>query len=372
MLFKQQFYIKTVLIILVILSASCSGSANDSATTPIEPEVIIPSNLTFTIDIVGSDANNPNGDGSGVIKCTATATEAVSYSFRPGTGAEVNNTTGVFEHTYSEKGIHNYKVEILAYSTTGQSIKSTKDISIAVSSNTNLVWSDEFDVNGSPDTSKWNYDIGTGCPNVCGWGNNELQYYTSRSENVIIDGGILKIISKKEAYQGAEYTSTRMKTQEKFDFKYGKVEIRAKLPIGGGTWPALWMLGSNITTVSWPACGEIDIMEHRGNVPGTVSSAIHTPSSFGNTVNKGTKFISDVTTEFHIYSVDWTSEKIEFSIDGIVHYTYNPSVKDSNTWPFDANQFIILNVAMGGTFGGAIDTDFEESKMEIDYVRVYQ
>jgi len=363
----------TFISILLILSLSCSESENGNRIPPpIDPEVIIPSNLSISIDIVGTDVNNPNGNGSGVVQIIASAVDAVSYGFRPGTGAEVLNTSGDFEHTYTESGINNYTVEVLAYSSTGHFIKTSKEITVSVSSNSNLVWSDEFDSNGSPDTTKWNYDIGDGCPNLCGWGNTESQYYTNRTDNVIIEDGILKIIAKKEDYQGSEYTSARMKTQGEFDFKYGKVEIRAKLPEGGGTWPALWMLGSNITSVGWPACGEIDIMEHKGNVPGTVSSAIHTPSSFGNTINKGTQFVSDVTTEFHIYSVNWTSEKIEFSIDDVVYYTYNPSVKDDATWPFEANQFIILNVAMGGTFGGTIDPNFTEGIMEIDYLRVYQ
>ncbi len=373
MYFRSTFNIITILGIIVVFLLSCSDDeSNASSSTDDEIEVIIPSELTFTINIAGKDANNLNGDGSGIIQCAVTATNATSYSFRPGTGAEVNNTTGIFEHTYTTSGINNYTVQVLAYSSTGHSVIASEEIAIAVATNTNLVWSDEFNSNGSPDTNKWNYDIGNGCPNICGWGNSELQYYTSRPDNVIIEGGILKINAKREDYSGYEYTSTRMKTQGKFDFKYGKIEIRAKLPEGGGTWPAIWMLGSNITSVGWPDCGEIDIMEHRGNDQGNASSAIHTPSSYGNTINKGSRYISDVSTEFHVYATNWTSEKIEFSIDDIIHYTYNPSIKDSNTWPFDANQFIILNVAMGGTFGGSIESGFTESTMEIDYIRVYQ
>jgi len=163
-----------------------------------------------------------------------------------------------------------------------------------------------------------------------------------------------------------------MLTQGKFNFTYGRVEVRAKLPSGGGTWPAIWMLGSNITTVGWPACGEIDIMEHIGNNQGTVQSAMHTPSSYGGTVNKGSQFIADVSTNFHIYTLEWTSEKMVFTVDGVEHYTYNPSMKNSNTWPFDKTQFLLLNVAMGGSFGGNIDSNFTSSTMEIDYVRVYQ
>lgn len=235
-----------------------------------------------------------------------------------------------------------------------------------------LVWSDEFDVDGSPDAEKWNYDLGDGCPNLCGWGNNEAQYYTDRPENVIVDNGVLKINLIKEDYEGSKYTSTRMLTQGKYDFKYGKLEVKAKLPSGGGTWPAIWMLGSNISTAGWPACGEIDVMEHAGNRQGEVSSALHTPSSFGATTNTGKQTINDVSDEFHIYTVVWKRQSITFSVDGVVHYTYNPSNKNDSNWPFYLEQFIILNVAMGGSFGGDIDTNFTQSSMEVDYVRVYQ
>ncbi len=235
-----------------------------------------------------------------------------------------------------------------------------------------LVWSDEFDVDGSPDAEKWGYDLGDGCPNLCGWGNQEAQYYTDRPENVIVDDGFLKITLKKEDYEGSKYTSTRMLTQGKYDFKYGKLEVRAKLPSGGGTWPAIWMLGSNISTAGWPACGEIDVMEHAGNRQGDVSSALHTPSSSGATINTGKQTINDVSDEFHVYTVVWKRQSITFSVDGVIHYSYNPPSKNNSNWPFYLEQFIILNVAMGGTFGGDIDTNFTESSMEIDYVRVYQ
>lgn len=235
-----------------------------------------------------------------------------------------------------------------------------------------LVWSDEFDVDGSPDADKWGYDLGDGCPDLCGWGNNEAQYYTDRPENVIVEGGLLKINLIKENYEGSNYTSTRMLTQGKYDFTYGKLEVKAKLPSGGGTWPAIWMLGSNISTVGWPACGEIDVMEHAGNRQDEVSSALHTPSSSGATVNTGSQTVSDVSSEFHVYTLVWKRESITFSVDGVIHYNYNPSNKTSSNWPFFADQFIILNVAMGGTFGGNIDPNFTESSMEIDYVRVYQ
>jgi hypothetical protein len=232
-----------------------------------------------------------------------------------------------------------------------------------------LVWSEEFNTNGSPSATNWTYDIGTGNN---GWGNGEVQYYTNRTDNVTVADGVLKITAKKESYQGSNYTSARIKTQGLYDFKYGRVDVKAKLPTGGGTWPAIWMLGSNITTANWPACGEIDIMESAGNNPGVVSAAIHTPSSYGNTVNIKNKTVTDASSAFHVYSVNWSAKQITFMVDGEIFYTYNPDVKDGNTWPFDARMFLILNVAMGGTFGGSIDPNFTQSTMEIDWVKVYQ
>tara|TARA_R110002050_G_scaffold1281_3_gene9246 strand:- start:62583 stop:64235 length:1653 start_codon:yes stop_codon:yes gene_type:complete len=232
---------------------------------------------------------------------------------------------------------------------------------------TNLIWSDDFDVNGAPNSANWTYDLGAG-----GWGNGELQSYTSRSDNVVVEDGILRIIAKAESYSGSNYTSARLKSQGLFDFTYGRVDIRAKLPEGGGTWPALWMLGSNFETVGWPACGELDIMEHVGNNQNVVQSAIHTPSSFGNTINKGDVTISNVASEFHIYSVNWSPDEISFLVDDVIFYTYNPATKDTNTWPFNADQFLIMNIAMGGALGGTIDSSFTQSTMEVDYVRVYQ
>jgi hypothetical protein len=234
--------------------------------------------------------------------------------------------------------------------------------------NTELEWSDEFDTEGSPIISKWAYDIGTND----GWGNGELQYYTSRSDNVIVEEGFLKIKAKKENFESAKYTSARLKSQGKYSFTYGKVEIRAKLPAAAGTWPALWMLGSNITTVGWPKCGEIDIMEQKGWDKSMVSAALHNQSSSGDTIYYQEVDVSTSTSEFHVYSVNWTPDEIIFSVDGKEYYTYSPEDKTDINWPYDSPQFIILNVAMGGSLGGEIPDDFSESAMHIDYVRVYR
>lgn len=234
---------------------------------------------------------------------------------------------------------------------------------------TKLVWSDDFDTDGAPNAANWTYDMGRG---KNGWGNGELQYYTDRTENVTVADGKLKITAKTESYKNAKYTSARLKTEGLYDFKYGRIDVRAKLPEGVGTWPAIWMLGANFKNAGWPACGEIDIMEHVGNNSGVVQGAIHTPSSYGNTKNVKTLKLADATSEFHIYSVNWSENQISFLVDDKIFYTYKPDVKTTETWPFDANQFIILNLAMGGTLGGEIASDFREATFEIDYVKVYQ
>lgn len=359
-------YLNPVLLGLGILFLlSCEGGTDDDILPP-EPEKIIPSDLTLDISIIGVDNNHPYGVGSGEISLSFSAENAESYSISFGNGDVQQTTDTSLTYTYSGAGTKTYHIEVSAYNK-DQFISTSKSVTIYVSPQ--LIFSEEFDYTGAPDSSKWTYDIGRGSG---GWGNNESQYYTSRSDNVVVENGVLKITAKKESYGGAAYTSTRMKTQGKFDFTYGKVEVRAKLPEGGGTWPAIWLLGSNITTVGWPACGEIDIMEHVGNNPGRIISAIHTPSSHGDTQNKAQKAVPNATKEFHVYGLEWTPEKLKFTIDGIGYYTYNPVNKDASTWPFDSDQFIILNIAVGGTLGGNIDPDFTADTMEVDYVRVYQ
>lgn len=244
----------------------------------------------------------------------------------------------------------------------------------------NLVWSDEFDVDGAIDGEKWFHQ--TELPQNGSWFNGEIQHYTDRIENSSVENGILKLSANKETFtdQGhtKQYTSARLNS--KFAFTYGRVEVRAKLPQGVGTWPAIWTLGKNIQedggywsnegfgTASWPACGEIDIMEHWGNSQNFVQSATHTPSSFGGTVNKGGQVIPTASSEFHDYVLIWTPEKLIFSVDDVVHYTYEPSDKNAETWPFNADQYILLNVAILPE----ISASFTSDAMEIDYVRVYQ
>ena len=182
---------------------------------------------------------------------------------------------------------------------------------------TKLVWQDNFSVNGLPDSAKWGYDTGAG-----GWGNNEAQYYTNTASNSIVQGGSLKITAKAQAQGGSNYTSARLKTQGKFDFKYGKIEVRAKLPVGGGTWPAIWMLGSNITTASWPACGEIDIMEHKGNEPNRIHGSLHYPNNSGGNANTNSSVFPGVSTGFKTYKAVWTPNSIKFYVDNVLFHSF--------------------------------------------------
>lgn len=243
-----------------------------------------------------------------------------------------------------------------------------------------LVWSDEFDGNGNLNTENWFKQI---IPIINGqsWANGEIQHYTDRIDNSYVSNGTLKILAKKETYSKngvtKNYTSARLNS--KFAFTYGKIEIKAKMPFGAGTFPALWMLGQNITetggywaenfgTTGWPDCGEVDIIEHWGENQNFVQSALHNRSSFGGTVNKGGQVIQNASSEFHVYSLEWNANKMIFSVDNIVHYTYNPENKNIENWPYDAPQYLLFNVAILPN----IASNFTESAMEIDYVRVYQ
>lgn len=231
--------------------------------------------------------------------------------------------------------------------------------------NTTLIWSDEFDVDGLPCNGNWSYDLANG---NAGWGNGEQQYYTDRAENAKVEGGFLKITAKREMFAGSEFTSARIRTQDKFDFKFGRVEVRAKLPTGGGTWPAIWMLGADLATNPWPGAGEIDIMEHVGNQQDRIFSTLHFPGNSGGDGIGSSTVVNGVSDEFHIYGVEWSETDIRFSVDGTVFYVF----PNDPSFPFDKEFFLIMNVAMGGNFGGTIDPNFTESTLEVDYIRVFQ
>ena len=300
-----------------------------------------------------------SNDSSGNVSFAATAKNAVTYDYSFGNGKILTVQSGIVHYKYSTSG--NYTVRVTAKSSSGQAISTSIQVDVIVV--LKLKWSDEFDVDGPPDPSKWGYDLGAG-----GWGNAELQYYTDRTDNSIVSDGTLKITAKTESHNGSPYTSARLLTRDKFSFKYGKVEVKARLPEGVGTWAAIWMLGDNISSVGWPACGEIDIMEHLGRQLNKVYGTLHHPGHSGGNGDGSSTNILNATTEFHKYSVEWSSETIKIAVDDIVFYTFI----NAGNLPFNQNFFVILNIAMGGNFGGPVDAAFTSGVMEIDYVRVYQ
>ncbi len=234
-----------------------------------------------------------------------------------------------------------------------------------------IAWSDEFNYTGQPDSSKWSYELGTGNG---GWGNNELQTYTNKEDNAYVKDGNLYITAKRENYNGSEFTSSRLVTKNKGDFKYGYIEMRAILPGGGGVWPAFWMMPTDSVYGTWPASGEIDIMEYVGNRKNIILNTVHCQSYYGS--GRGTSYkVDDVENTYHTYGLLWTEDYMKFYVDGIEKFKVaNGKFSKDNykTWPYDQNFFIILNVAMGGNLGGKISDSFLESSMIVDYVRVYQ
>jgi beta-glucanase (GH16 family) len=232
-----------------------------------------------------------------------------------------------------------------------------------------LVFSEEFDGTGALDHAKWGYEIGY-------IRNHEAQYYTARPENVRAEKGNMVIEGRREAYQGYAYTSASINTLGRFEFLYGRVEVRAKLPTGNGAWPAIWMLGTNRTKVGWPACGEIDIMENVGFDPLAIHGSVHT-AAYNHTI--GTQKTAVVTVanpweDFHVYAMEWYPDRIDIFVDGQKYFTFRNEGIGSSTWPFDKPQYLLINLAIGGSWGGqkAINDALFPHRYLIDYVRVYQ
>lgn len=236
---------------------------------------------------------------------------------------------------------------------------------------TDLVMADEFDTNGALNSDIWSYDIGTGSN---GWGNNELQYYTDRFENVQVSNGQLLITARQESYEGASYTSARIITKDKFDQKYGRFEARMRLPYGHGMWPAFWMLGADIDSNEWPAAGEIDIMEYRGQQPTIIHGSVHGPGySGGEAITKSYELKNDrFDTGFHVFGVEWGPNYINYYVDDVLYNQITPA-DVTGEWVFDKPFYLLINLAVGGSFVGAPngETVFPQT-MLIDYVRVYK
>jgi beta-glucanase (GH16 family) len=241
----------------------------------------------------------------------------------------------------------------------------------------NIVWSDEFDGTSIAST-KWSFETG----NNNGWGNNELEYYTSRSQNAYVSNGLLHVVARQESFNGFNYTSARMKSQNHFSKQYGKIEFRAKLPSGIGFWPALWMLGNNFSTVGWPACGEIDIMENKGSVPSQVQGTIHYSNASNQHVQSTGLYnfpAGNGATNFHTYLLSWATNSIQWYVDGQLYETQTSWTSSTGPYPAPFNQpfYFIMNLAVGGNYLGNPSTNSINSNavwpgdMQVDYVRVY-
>ena len=240
-----------------------------------------------------------------------------------------------------------------------------------------LVWADEFQYSGLPDSLRWSYDSGDGCPDICGWGNNELEYYTvNRKENARVENGHLIIEARKEKMGNRSYTSARLVSKHKGDWRYGRIEIRAKLPRGIGIWPAIWMLPTDWSYGGWPRSGEIDIMEFVGYQPDTVYSTVHTEmfNGMSGTQKSVGLPMTDPSEAFHVYAVEWTKDRLDFYIDQKKFHTFKNLGQGIGAWPFDQKFYLILNVAVGGNWGGkmGVDDAIFPQQLLVDYVRVYQ
>ncbi len=337
------------------------GSTSVSKTITIATTEI---QLSFTAEI---DQNNPNYVT--LINTSTGQYDSFSWHYR----TEIINDEMEYTAYFPFEG--NYEIELVVNIGT-DSFSQSKFVNILQDDpnyipNLTLVWSDEFD-GSSVNTNNWTFETGDS-----GWGNQELQNYTNGNNAEVVDGNLI-ITAKKinDNTTVGSYTSSRMVTLGKQEFQYGKMEIRAKLPSGRGIWPAIWMLGSSISNVGWPACGEMDIMEYVGYQPDIVHSTVHTTAGSGANGSGSSMSLPTCEEEFHIYGVLWTEEKLVFYVDDIdnVVHTYAPAVKTAENWPFDNPAFFILNIAVGGTWGGieGVDNSIFPQTLEVDYVRVYQ
>ena len=232
-----------------------------------------------------------------------------------------------------------------------------------------LVFADEFDKAGAPDPAKWDYELGY-------IRNKEAQFYTSRPENVRVEGGHLVIEGRKESHEGFAYTSASVNTRGRFEFLYGRVEVRAKLPAGRGAWPAIWTLGTNRGQVRWPACGEIDIMENVGFEPLRIHASVHTAAynHVAGTQKTAIVEIDDPSKDFHVYAMEWHADRIDVFVDGRKYFTFENEGTGNDAWPFDKPQYLLINLAIGGMWGGqkGIDDGSFPQRYLVDYVRIYR
>ncbi len=356
---------KLLLLFMLPLMVSCKKEGTASTTL----------NILLTVDVVN--------DGSGKVNVVATAANADRFYFTFGKSDQeegLRSTDGKASVTYTTSGT--YTVKVTAYGKNNSSAVATKIIEVVVANqdegyvtpdsypDMKLAWQDEFSGNAL-NTANWTHEFGNGTD---GWGNAELQYY--KQENTSVNGGYLTITAKKETFGGYQYTSSRLKTQNKKTFKYGRIDIRAKLPKGQGIWPALWMLGANIDTKAWPLCGEIDIMELVGGGPGkdnTTYGTIHYDNggAYASISKPYSLSKGDFFDKFHVFSLIWEETKIKWLVDDVEFYTQDITAAAMSE--FHEPYFLLFNVAVGGRWPGSPDgsTSFPQ-KMMVDYVRVFQ
>ncbi len=354
-----------------LLIISCLSCDSDN---PVDDD---PANLLIEVD--------QSEDEPGKVVIQAEAENAVYYELYIGSAESFfeKNPTGIFEYIFEQSGT--YQLVVRAYGNSGRYIKASREVDILMDdvvdvdsgyqspmeyAGFNLVWNDEFQGN-EINEDHWVFEIGTGCPN-CGWGNNELQYY--RRENAWLDDGVLVIEARDQKYGGNDYTSARMKTQGNQSFRYGRIDIRALLPRGQGIWPALWMLGDNISTVGWPACGEIDIMELVGGNgrDGEVHGTLHWDSN-GHVFTGGSYKLQNglFSDEYHVFSITWDSSSVKWFVNDIQYYEIDITPGDMTE--FHEKFFFIFNVAVGGNWPGSPDnTTVFPQQMRVDYIRVFQ
>jgi beta-glucanase (GH16 family) len=240
-----------------------------------------------------------------------------------------------------------------------------------------LVWQDEFDgaAGTPPDPSRWGYELGDGSAyGIPGWGNDELQHYTESTENAALDGDGNLAITARDDGDGDGYTSARLLTRNSFTFTYGRIETRVRVPRGPGLWPAAWTLGANIAEAGWPECGEIDVMEHVCREPRSIFGTIHGPGySGGEGYGRKIELPQDVADDFHVFRVDWDADSLEWSCDGDTYLRATPQDLAPNRWVFDHPFFVLLNLAVGGNFGGELSAETELPQTYlVDYVRIFE
>lgn len=351
---------------LISLLCSCDGETPETSNSV--------SNLNVSIEILDQ--------ANGLISCTHTASNAVSFELDFGDETVINTSNNIAEHTYESSGV--YTIIVKAFDVDDKFLRYEEKVVIDFGDNENLhsgystplsyegmelIFSDEFDSHPI-DESIWTHELGNGCPNLCGWGNNEWQAY--RPQNTRVENGLATIQAKQESFDGSNYTSSRLITQGKFAFQYGRVDIRAKLPRGKGIWPALWMLGTSIDQVSWPACGEIDIMEMIGDQESISYGTAHwsnngDPANFGGSFNNE----EDLDREFHVYSIIWNEQFIKWYFDDQLYHTL--SITSPELSEFHEPFFLIMNVAVGGNWPGYPNPSTEfPTAMDVDYIRVFQ